>query len=446
MLTKPVLKLFSFLPNTENVLWGSAITLLLKVIGALLSFLVTLLLSKHLGVESLGGYFISFSIAMLCSSIARLGLDNAILKYAGSAYSNKDWGSINSLFIKSICWTSISCFFLSAVLYFGSEYFANDVFRLNELESIIKYLGLVIFPMALFNIFVSFFQAMRGITKSVLLNGVLVPLLMIIGILILVSMEALTTDNAVKLYGISCLVTLAFCFFIFYRLPVLGSKGSFPSKLLWLTSAPMATVIFAELLATNAPQLILAAYSTASKVGVFSVCTRIAILISFTTTAVTKVIAPRISTLHANGDKFQLRRMTLTAMLATLSVSSCLVTIIMIFPAFILGVFGESFVIGKSTLQVLAANHLLLVIFGVGRILLQMTGFEKTCRDISFLYVLLILVLSFIAIPQYDILGAAFSVGFASAVASVITLISVRHKLGFWLIDFSMLVSKKNGN
>jgi len=78
----PILS-FRKLANRYSV--GVAAALSMQVAGAMLSFLVSLLLAKLIGAAGLGLFFLSVTSVEICSTISRLGLENAALKFISIA-------------------------------------------------------------------------------------------------------------------------------------------------------------------------------------------------------------------------------------------------------------------------------------------------------------------------------------------------------------------------
>src|SRR5712664_875921 len=81
---------------------GVATALLAQIAGAGLSLLFSMLLARLIGVAEIGLYFIAITIVEIGATIARLGLEHAVLRFVSIAHSRGDRGSIAAIYRKSL--------------------------------------------------------------------------------------------------------------------------------------------------------------------------------------------------------------------------------------------------------------------------------------------------------------------------------------------------------
>lgn len=62
---------------------SSLVALTVRVAGAGMAFLFTLLITRQLGAEQSGYFFLAFTLITFLSAIARLGFDNTIIRFTG---------------------------------------------------------------------------------------------------------------------------------------------------------------------------------------------------------------------------------------------------------------------------------------------------------------------------------------------------------------------------
>src|SRR3954465_14176779 len=79
-----------------------ATALAMQIAGVGLSFLFSILLARLIGVAGVGLYFLAITIVDIGASIARLGLENAGLRFASIAHANGDRGTLAALYRKSM--------------------------------------------------------------------------------------------------------------------------------------------------------------------------------------------------------------------------------------------------------------------------------------------------------------------------------------------------------
>jgi O-antigen/teichoic acid export membrane protein len=108
-----------------------------------------------------------------------------------------------------------------------------------------------------------------------------------------------------------------------------------------------------------------------------------------------------------------------------------LAALCLIVPGFLLGLFGEEFVAGALTLQLLAAAQTVNVVFGPVGTALIMVGRERQVLAIEIVASSIAVLLALVLIPQLGMVGAA--IGFASA--TVLRNTASRIALNFWHPD-----------
>jgi len=255
--------------------------------------------------------------------------------------------------------------------------------------------------------------------------------------------ELNNTENMVFLYGFNSLLNLIVCHFIFRKVSIFEQTSSFSSKVLLSTCIPMFWIILAEYVAIHGPQLLLGAFWPPEEVAVFSICLRIATLISFILTSASRVVAPKIAILHSNEDAKGLAKLASITTIVMLCFASILSLGIIIFSEELLGLFGSEYINSRHILQLFALVQLIMVVFGLGKIVLQMSGYERECKYIVFFNALLIISFCFVFIPVYSSFGAVLSLLIAAIISTGITIMIIKKKLDFYLVGLAWLFQKR---
>jgi O-antigen/teichoic acid export membrane protein len=86
-----------------------------------------------------------------------------------------------------------------------------------------------------------------------------------------------------------------------------------------------------------------------------------------------------------------------------------IVLFIIIFHKWILGIFGNEFIVGSLFLIVLCIGQLINSMSGSVGVILQMTGYQKVFQNIVLMALVLNVILNVILIPLYGGLGAAIA-------------------------------------
>ena len=81
---------------------GAAAVVLAQVGGAGLSLLFSVLLARLIGAAEIGLYFIALTVIEIGATLARLGMDHAVLRFVSIARSQADRGSMAAIYRLSL--------------------------------------------------------------------------------------------------------------------------------------------------------------------------------------------------------------------------------------------------------------------------------------------------------------------------------------------------------
>jgi len=166
-------------------------------------------------------------------------------------------------------------------------------------------------------------------------------------------------------------------------------------------------------------------FRSTQEVGVYNVALRISMMTSITLMAINTIAAPKFAELWGKGDIKGLAKVAQQSTKLIFWTSFPILLLFLIFPSFILGIFGEEFKSGTLALVILALGQFLNAISGSVGYILMMTGHQRFHQNTILLGTFWNIVLNYVLIPKYGITGAAF----ASATSMV-----------FWNILFTLKV------
>ena len=145
------------------------------------------------------------------------------------------------------------------------------------------------------------------------------------------------------------------------------------------------------------------------EVGIYNVALKLAMTTGIVLASVNSIVAPKLSETFNNYkvDEFQklIKQSTRIIFFSTLPI----LIILFLLPEFLLSFFGAEFTIAKNTLLILLVGQVGNAMSGSVGYILQMTGNEKLFQNILTLALLLNIVLNFLLIPKYGIIGAAIA-------------------------------------
>jgi O-antigen/teichoic acid export membrane protein len=416
------------LANRHSV--GAATSFSMQVLGAALSFLFSLLLAKLIGASGLGLYFLSVTTVEIFSTVSRLGLETAALKFISIARATGDDGTLAALYRKCIGIAALTAavtalpawLFLRLVPVGGSSH--------SELLSLVPFVLLALVPVTVLAIQSESFRAIGYPGTAAFFQTVLPQAtLLFFGAMLMWRSEA-TLGNILASYAIAFYLTVAFAFGRWASIVRnVWREGTFPTAALFRTSLPVLVVTSLNLVMAWTDILILGIWSDAEQIGIYGIALRISATPALIIMAINSVVAPEFAALYAGGRHSDLSRMVQRGAFWSLALAAPPILAFLIFPAEILALFGQQFVAGTWSLRLLALAQLVNASTGQITSLLIMTGHEKWMRNNILFSASLNLAGNLLLVPLLGGLGAALSTAICIVLLNVIGWWLVRQKL-----------------
>jgi O-antigen/teichoic acid export membrane protein len=224
------------------------------------------------------------------------------------------------------------------------------------------------------------------------------------------------------------------------RLPgIWRERGVFDTRRLLRTGMPVLLVTSMNLVMGWTDILVLGIWADAKQVGIYGICSRIALLAAFVLGAINVVVAPQFAALHAEGNVAALRRLAQqSAFWASVAAAPALLVLLLV-PDLILQLFGPQFNEGAWALRILALGQFANLATGPVGTLLLMTGHEKLMRNNVAASAALNLLGNLVLVSPYGAVGAAASTAFSLAFMNIVSWILVRKKLHINILDYAAL-------
>ena len=208
------------------------------------------------------------------------------------------------------------------------------------------------------------------------------------------------------------ITSIIFLYLVVTKIPTKGilsfPKTTFINKEFRSYTLSMLLLAILAILSGNMDKILLAKLSI-NDLGVYTMTLLFTPFIGMILYSVNSIFAPIISEIFSNGELKKLDELYQFFTKWTLLLTTPLFIFLMSFRNEVLLFFGKDFVVGSSALAVLIIGQMISVGFGSIGIILQMTGKHVKVLKIYFLQTLIVLVLMFVLIPKYGIIGAAIS-------------------------------------
>jgi len=428
----------NFEQNINVVAKGGGITFGGKLFHNVLRFATALLLARILGADQLGLYSLALSALNIAMGIALFGLDAAIIRYIAVMVGRKDeegiWGALQIGIGISLIFSAL----LGTTLYALSFVIAEKVFHEPRLALLLQ-LASVFVPLMVVNDQLG--NALKGFKKfgeSVTAQYVYQPItrLAMIGLLAFIGLNA---KYAVAAYGLATVTaSIAMFYSLNKRFPL---KRSIKVKMneikeMFVYAFPVWLSGLLVQFQGNIQTLFLGTLSTITGVGIFSVVNQITLVSGEFSSSINTTSKPVIAELHDRNDISQMERIYQLTNKWVIMVQIPIFLFMLIFPKPILSIFGNEYADGAAALIILAVANFIKVSTGMGGIIIDMAGYTKLKLINSFVRLALYIILDYLLIPRWGLIGASVAVLVGEGSVNLLRLLQVY--LIFRILPFNL--------
>lgn len=403
---------------------GSGIAFVLRVVGIIAGYIFTLLVTRTLGAEAWGIFALSLVVLQIASVIGRLGIDTALLRFTAEYVAKGEICTLKDIYKKTLTLVVPFSILVAISVYFLSPILANEVFHKPYLTNYFRIVSFIIVPFVLLWIHSESIRGLKKIKEYMLLQqtgiSIIAVILFLMG-LVFVKSHFLPIVS----YSIAVLILTIISIFLWHKYlanfltvpPTFASSLSFSSsttsnnsyKYLLSVSVPMLLSSSLALIMGWTDTIMLGMFRSAREVGVYNVALRVSMMTSITLMAINTIAAPKFAEFWGRGDIKGLAEFVQQSAKLIFWSSFLILLIFCFFPSHILNVFGSEFKVGTTALRVLIFGQFINAVSGSVGYILQMTGRQKVFQNIILIATIMNITLNAILIPRFGINGAAFA-------------------------------------
>jgi len=191
--------------SSHEMLIGSLLAFLVKILGAGSAFLLNIVIARSLGAEQAGYFFLSQAMVMMFVIVGRQGFDNVLIKYIASYAQRHDNETVSGIYSYVI----FRVLPLSAVLTVGlwalAEPLSVSVYNKPLLAPCLAMLAFVLLPISLSQIHGFCLQGKKRIVPAMLFNSAALSVLFLVTVFMLKPTDA---TDAAQSYAICAFVVM----------------------------------------------------------------------------------------------------------------------------------------------------------------------------------------------------------------------------------------------
>jgi O-antigen/teichoic acid export membrane protein len=401
-------------PFFKKILKGSSFVFLVAILAAFFAYLFRIVLARSLTPVQYGLFYAVFSFISLFLFCRDLGLNQALPKFIAEAKALRKFSELKTVLVSVFCWQFISTTVLCIALNLSAEWLGLYFFKNSNAIQMIRILSWYVFVTMFLGYMVSSFL---GLKKTLLFSipDIATNLLSLTFILILAPF-GLTILLPAYIFAASytlvtcCLVVFFVYFTINYFTKYKIKKFKEVTKRLFTFSIPVMITAIGTKVLSRANTLLLVYFATLNVVGVFNVLLPTALMLTMLGDTIGAVSFPYIAEFWAKKQITKLKYILRNAHYGVITFLIVAITLGIIFGKEAVTLFfGSAYATNMGAFNVLMFAAGFLSIANINIRTLSGIGRPEIVTKITLVCSLVMLLISFGAIPLFGIYGAAIS-------------------------------------
>jgi O-antigen/teichoic acid export membrane protein len=388
-------------------------------IGA--GYLFKVYLARTLGPEPLGIYALGMTIIGFLGVFNGLGLSQAAVRFVAHYTASGKIEQLRQFLISATGLILGANVALGLTVLWIGPWLAAYFYHTPALLPYLRFFALIMMLGAPATFFGKVLQGYKEVARlTVITDFVGTPLTMLASVVLIAWGAGLR--GYILAQVISGAAVLALSLRLVWKLT--PAAASHLQSLVWRPESQVlsfsATVLgigLLNFLAGQSDKVLIGFYMNARELGIYAVAAAVVAYIPIALQSVNQIFSSTIADLHTRGERQLLGRLYQTLTRWVLAFSLPLVIVIVVFARPLMRIFGADFEVGWLVLIIGAVGQL--VNCGVGSVgyLLLMSGNERRLIKVQVVAAVVTVVLSFVLVPRWGIVGAAV----ASAATTVLT-------------------------
>jgi O-antigen/teichoic acid export membrane protein len=427
--------------NVAKVARGAGVSTAGQGIGKLLAFATQPVLARLLGVQFYGFYTAGVALINGLQIVSRFGMENGVVRYVAHYREHEDAARVRGTIVMALLFPIMLSVVLSAALFFGAGFVAQSGWLKENgamMVSVLRGFAFVL-PFFVFMTMTAWAtQGFKTVTYAAYIQQLIRPGLFLVFVGVCYVLGA-------KIYGVIAAYALSMflagivgLFYLRKLFPDLFDRRSqtrFETKALFGVSIPMSITQGAQYLDNFSAILILTIFAAGPPVGIFNAAARTATFLTVVRFAFSGIFSPIISGLHARQDTEEMGRLYKDVSRWIFTGSFAIFLVLVVFGPEVMGIFGPAFGAGVTALVIVAVAQLYSSSVGPAPRMLAMTGNQNYAMIATTTAAITGVIVSFILIPRFEVMGAAVGMATAIIVENTGTMSAVKWRLGYWPVN-----------
>jgi len=396
----------------SEILKGSAVTLVARVMATGLALISSLIVARSYGAEATGILAIVQTSMLLMSIFAVLGTNVSILRLIPEHIAKYSVTSAFKVYNKIQLLVIFCSIVVGFLIFIASGPIAENIFKRPQYSYVISITAIFVIFRAVMDLNTESLRGIRSIRGYAFI--LLVPnVAMLLVLFVLWNFSESVNDPVyaqIAGWGVTAVVGSVLMRGLFKRRLKPDEKFvSMRAREILDISAPMLMTASMNFVIGQVGILILGMYRSPAEVGYYSIAVKLATLTTFVLQAINSMAAPKFSELFHTERMDELFRVAKKSTKLIFWTTSPILVCLVVLGTYILSIFGPGFQDAYIPLLILVCGQFINSISGSTGYFMNMTGHQKIYRNIVLLSSAINLILCFSLIPMLGLLGAALS-------------------------------------
>jgi len=402
----------------------------LRILGLALIFLQNIVIARLIGSGGYGIYSYAVSSATVLAKVGSMGWPTASMRFVGQYSEQQDWKRFSGVLLRASQLTLLGTLAVSVVL--SALVFWTDLSK--DLSSSLLICALIVPLIGLVSLRRATFQGLGLVNRGVVAEDVLRPLLVVIPLVVFAPNSIF---GIIAVYLASAIVVLVVASLLLVKSLPPESRSAIRCYETghWISIARRMVIGgMAFIVLNRSGILMLGVLDDMQAVGVFSAAMRMAALMGLVLGCVEGVITPALTSAFYGKRKSEFFAVMRKAIRIGILGGVPPLVFLMLFPAQLLGLFGNEFLEAVPILRLLAFGQFVNVATGPVGFALILTGHEGTVAKATGTVLGLSIVGYLMMIPALGAFGAAIITCFAQVTLNLtlVGLVFLRLRLHSW--------------
>lgn len=422
--------------SLHKVAKGSAIIYMGSLLSALLIFAGRLIIIHFWSKSDYGIFSLAFVVLTIISFTATLGMNTGAIRSIAYNRGKKDYKKIPELISSSVLISIIASIIFGALLFFLSEFMANNIFNDAALITPFKVFGIGVPFLTLIDILVSLFRGFNQVKPTVYFQYILINLLFPIFLIVVIFFDQSVVNIYHSYLASSIVVSILLLIYVYKTttpselFSVKSALGSTARKLVSFSLPLLGSSMFFMLVIWT-DTLLLGVFRSSSEVGLYNAASPLAQFISFPLVSIGLIYMPVLSELYARGKLDEIRRnFSILTKWLSLTIFPLFLVLFIFADTIVTFLFGSEYILSANALRILSLGYMIHNLSGQSTATLIGIGENRFILYTSAFVAVLNIFLNIILIPPFGIEGAAIASAIALFTTNLIKCIKIYTKIG----------------